>query len=134
MTVGARVGRWAALGASALGVLGCGKASIGGDVEGLLTIGQGVYGQTVQVDDVCPGGVCGVVAVSVEMTVTGPSLATAAMARSAGDKGFYELALPTGDFQICVQRAFQPCTTFSVASGTRVRRDLEYGAGGGFWR
>ncbi|MGZ6139388.1 MAG: hypothetical protein ACXWLA_01885 [Myxococcaceae bacterium] len=122
------------IGAVVVGVLGCGTTGIGHDVEGLLTISQGVYGQTYQVDDVCPGHACEVSAVSVEMTVSGALLPSSATVQSGGRLGFYELALPVGDFESCVAQAFQRCTQFSVSPGQRIRRDLEYGVGGGFWK
>ncbi len=121
------------IGAVVVGMLGCGSPGIGHDVEGLLTISQGVYGQTYQVDDVCPGQVCEVSAVSVEMTVSSPVLPSPATVQSGDRLGFYELALPVGDFESCVPQAFRRCTRFSVSPGQRVRRDLEYGVGGGFW-
>ena len=67
------------------------------------------------------------------MTVSSPVLASPATVQSGGRLGFYELALPVGDFESCVPRAFQRCTQFSVSPGQRLRRDLEYGVGGGFW-
>ena len=121
------------IGAAMIGVLGCGNTGIGHDVEGLLTISQGVYGQTYQVDDVCPGHVCEVSAVSVEVTVSSPVLTSTVTVQSGGRLGFYEIALPAGDFESCVPQALQRCTQFSVGPGQRIRRDLEYGVGGGFW-
>jgi hypothetical protein len=92
-----------------------------------------VYGQTYEVGDVCPGNACDVIAVSAEITVSSPVLPSPATGRSGGRLGFYELALPVGDFESCVPRAFQRCTQFSVSLGQRIRRDLGYGVGGGFW-
>ena len=121
------------IGAVVVGVLGCGNTGFGHDVEGLLTISQGAYGQTYEVDDVCPGNVCEVSALSAEITVTSQVLPSPVTVQSGGRLGFYELALPVGAFESCVPRAFQRCTQFSVSPGQRIRRDLEYGVGGGFW-
>ena len=41
--------------------------------------------------------------------------------------------IPVGDVESCIRQALQRCTQLPVGPGQRIRRDLEYGVGGGFW-
>ena len=133
MTRGSVAARWAVR-AAALSTMSCGPGGpIDHDLGSLVTIVQGIYGQVYSVSDVCPAGTCPETAVSVDLTVTGNALASPATVRSAGRLGFYELALPVGDFEICAPEGLQHCTSFTVSAGARERRDLEYGLLGGFW-
>jgi hypothetical protein len=102
--------------------MGCGGPGIDHDVEHLVTIAQGVYGQAYELSDICESGGCPEWAVpGLEFTVSGPMLAAPRTTRSGGPLGFWELALPAGDFTLCTTN--EDCTSVSISPGELERWD-----------
>lgn len=96
------------------------------DPDTLVTIDQGVYGLTVSG---CDTGDCSDQPYEhAPVTATPVAGGTAFSTTSDGD-GFFELALPAGDYQLCVHS----CTTITIIDATRIRRDFVSGPGGGVW-
>jgi hypothetical protein len=133
--------RCAAAAAVLASSLGCGSTTLDHHVERLLTIRQGIYGQVSVINDVCPDGVCPEAPVANELSVFGSALPSPVPVRSSATLGFYELALPQGSFEICYRYPSSPpdpsppdaCSAFAVVEEQRVRRDLRFGLGGGWW-
>ncbi len=111
----------------------CG-ASIDRDVSDRVTISQGVFGQTTRHDDV---GSNPVEYHQMDLVVFAAPRAQGVepVARvTSGERGFYEVELAAGDFEICT--TFDRCAQFSIGEGERARLDYEFGAGPGWsvWR
>ena len=105
-------------------VCGCG---LDRDIEGKVTIQQGVYGQLV---DGCDTSGCQDQPASGEtVTVYAASASHEYATASADGDGFYEIRLDTGDYTICTYA----CTEVTVPSGV-VRYDWTSGPGGGEWQ
>lgn len=109
----------------ALLVCGCG---LDRNVEGKVTIDQGVYGQLVQG---CDTSGCQDQPASHEHVVVyaASNSDIFASADTDGD-GFYEIALPAGDYTICTYS----CTEISVPDRSTIRYDWTSGPGGGVWQ
>ena len=108
----------------ALLVSGCG---LDRNIEGKVTIGQGVYGLLVQGCD--SSGCQDQPADGEHVTVYAASASTAfASADSDGD-GVYQIELPGGDYTLCTYA----CVPISVPGSATVRYDWTSGPGGGTW-
>jgi hypothetical protein len=108
----------------ALAVCGCG---LDRNIDGKVTIEQGVYGQLVSG---CDSSGCQDQPASGEHVVVyaASQSATFASADADGD-GFYQIALPAGDYTLCTYS----CTEISVPDRSTVRYDWTSGPGGGKW-
>ncbi len=121
--------------ASFLVAAACGSRTetIDRHVEDLVTIDQGIYGQITQLDDVgehrpsyLPGFGVYVYAVPPGTELGEPVAGTS----SEASRGFYEVALPTGDHLACT--SFQRCVVLTLAQGERLRLDYEFSVGPGW--
>jgi hypothetical protein len=107
----------------ALVVCGCG---LDRNIEGKVTISQGVYGQLV---DGCDTTGCQDQPASGEqVTVYAASASSRYASATADGDGFYEIELEAGDYTLCTYS----CTEVSVPDGL-VRYDWTSGPGGGHW-
>lgn len=96
------------------------------DPEADVSIAQGVYGLTISGCDV--GDCRDDPYAGARVTATPSGEGTVHTTTSDGG-GFFELALPTGSYELCVHN----CTTITIEPDRRVRRDFESGPGGGIW-
>lgn len=101
---------------------GCG-GSVDRNIEGRVTLSQGVYGQTIDYNDVAPGSF---EYMSEKLRVfAAPRGDSAAIAETTSDdRGFYEIQLETGDFEICIN-ADRTCHAFTIAEQARIRLDYQ---------
>jgi hypothetical protein len=115
-------------------VVGCGgrDATLDRHVEDLVSIQHGLYGQVTAVDDVgspaptyLPGFGVEAFAVPAGTTLGAPEASTTSAAR-----GFYELALPTGDHVVC--SSYGRCVVVTLADGELRRLDYEFSVGPGW--
>ena len=109
-------------------VLVLGGCGLDRNIEGKVTINQGVYGLLVQGCDA--SGCADQPAGGQHVTVYAASASTAfASADSDGD-GVYQIELPGGDYTLCITS----CVPISVPGDTTVRYDWKSGPGGGMWQ
>jgi hypothetical protein len=95
---------------------GCG-GGIDRDVEKYVTIDQGVFGQIVIGDDLGTEDDAYYSGLNIQLLpATGStSVATAV----SNDRGFYEMAAPPGDYQICGTLHGDWCKAFAIPMGLR---------------
>ena len=108
----------------ALLVCGCG---LDRNIEGKVTIHQGVYGQLVQGCDT--SGCQDQPADGETVTVYAASASNEYATATADADGFYEIRLDAGDYTLCTYS----CTEVTVPNGL-VRYDWTSGPGGGQWQ
>ena len=109
----------------ALVLCGCG---LDRNIEGRVTIQQGVYGQLVQGCDT--SGCQDQPAAGEHVVVYAASESSAFASADADGDGFYEIALPAGDYTLCTYN----CTQITVPDHALVRYDWTSGPGGGRWQ
>lgn len=102
---------------------GCGDG-IDRDIEGRITIEQGVYGLLVAGCDT--DGCHDQVAAHADVLVY--AAGEGDMAVTSDERGVYQVSLPAGDYTLCTSA----CTAVTVPYGT-VRYDWTSGPGGGHW-
>ena len=107
----------------ALLAVGCGDA-IDENIEGQITIEQGVYGLLISGCDT--SGCHDQPAAGEEVIVYAAGQDHQSV--TADDGGVYEIRLPAGDYTLCTS----VCTPVTVPAGT-VRYDWKSGPGGGAW-
>jgi hypothetical protein len=105
-------------------VCGCG---LDRNIEGKVTIQQGIYGQLVEGCDT--SGCEDQPASGESVTVYAASASYSYASATADGDGFYEIELPAGDYTVCTYS----CTQVSVPTGI-VRYDWTSGPGGGQWK
>lgn len=94
------------------------------DVSHLVTIQQGVFGQTTHSKDTWPASLSyETYPLDIFETPRGQSAPIAQV--TSGEMDFYEVALSAGDFEICVNG--DVCDGFTVPSNEHVRRDYQAG-------
>jgi hypothetical protein len=104
---------------------GCG---LDRNIEGKVTIQQGVYGQLVRG---CDTSGCQDQADSDEHVVVYAASESSAFATADSDgDGVYQIDLPPGDYTLCTYS----CTPINVPGQTVVRYDWTSGPGGGHWQ
>lgn len=104
-------------------VCGCG---LDRDIEGKVTIQQGVYGQLVAK---CGTSGCEDQPASGQHVTMYAASANGSYANATADgDGFYEIEVPAGDYTMCTSS----CTQITVPAGI-VRYDWVSGPGGGQW-
>lgn len=102
-------------------LFGCG---VDPAIEDLVTIQQGVYGQTTYYNDTVPTSHTYeryTVRIYAAPVADLPPL-TELVSGEEG-RGFFEAELPPGEFEVCVNA--RKCQPFTVASGETVRVDYE---------
>jgi hypothetical protein len=105
-----------------LAVCGCG---LDRNIDGKVTIDQGVYGQLVQS---CDAADCQDQPATGEHVVVYAASQSQAYASTDTDgDGFYQIMLPAGNYTLCTYS----CTAIAVAGV--VRYDWTSGPGGGKW-
>ena len=108
----------------ALLVGGCG---LDRNIEGKVTIQEGVYGQLVQGCDT--SGCLDQPDSDEHVVVYAASQSSAYANADSDDDGIYQIELPGGDYTLCTYS----CTPISVPEQTLVRYDWTSGPGGGHW-
>ena len=108
----------------ALLVAGCG---LDRNIEGKVTISQGVYGQLVEGCDT--SGCQDQPASGEHVVVYAASESTTFASADSDDDGVYQIELPGGDYTLCTYS----CTPISVPESSLVRYDWTSGPGGGHW-
>jgi hypothetical protein len=108
----------------ALVLFGCG---LDRNIEGRVTIQQGVYGQLVQGCD--SSGCQDQPAAGEHVVVYAASQSSVYASADADGDGFYQVELPAGDYTLCTYS----CTEISVPDHALVRYDWTSGPGGGRW-
>jgi hypothetical protein len=105
-------------------VCGCG---LDRNIEGKVTIQQGVYGQLIQG---CDTSGCQDQPDSGEHVVVYAASQSSAFASADSDgDGVYQIELAAGDYTLCTYS----CTPISVPGQSTVRYDWTSGPGGGHW-
>lgn len=113
--------RWCLI---ALLAVGCGD-SIDENIEGQITIEQGVYGLLISGCDT--SGCQDQPAAGAEVLVYAAGQDEQSV--TADGNGVYEIRLPAGDYTLCTSS----CTPVTVPTGSTVRYDWKSGPGGGEW-
>lgn len=108
----------------ALVVCGCG---LDRNIDGKVTIDQGVYGQLITGCDT--SGCQDQPAAGEHVVVYAASQSSTYASADADTDGFYEIALPAGDYTLCTYS----CTEITVPDRSTVRYDWTSGPGGGRW-
>ena len=103
---------------------GCG---LDRNIEGKVTIGQGVYGLLVQGCD--SAGCQDQPAGGEHVTVYAASASSAFASTDSDSDGVYQIELPGGDYTLCTYS----CVQISVPGAATVRYDWTSGPGGGHW-
>ena len=109
-----------------LAVLVCG-CGLDRNIDGKVTIEQGVYGQLIEGCD--SSGCQDQPAAGEHVVVYAASQSTVFASADADGDGFYEIALPAGDYTLCTYS----CTQITVPDQSVVRYDWTSGPGGGHW-
>jgi hypothetical protein len=110
----------------ALLLAGCGDG-VDRDIEGQITIDQGVYGLLISGCDT--SGCQDKPAANENVMVYSPG-ETAVHASVTSDRsGVYQIDLEPGDYTLCTYA----CTPLTVPAADRVRYDWTSGPGGGHW-
>ena len=118
--------------ASIFALVSLNSCGVDPNIESMLTIHQGIYGQTTSASDVAPDTSSHYnqmeIRVFPEMsTFAGvPPIATT----TSNDRGFYEIALEPGSYQLCT--SFGRCVTATVQANSHPRWDYEFSAGPGW--
>ncbi len=109
-------------------VLVLGGCGLDRNIEGKVTIDQGVYGLLVQGCDTsgCQDQPAGGEHVTVYAASGNGAFATA----DSDSDGIYQISLPGGDYALCTYS----CTQISVPAAATVRYDWTSGPGGGNWQ
>ncbi|HUS28717.1 MAG TPA: hypothetical protein VMZ53_09410 [Kofleriaceae bacterium] len=110
----------------ALVLVGCGDG-VDRDIEGQITIDQGVYGLLISGCDTsdCQDRP----AAGEHVMVYSPGLNTVYATGMSDRSGVYQLDLEPGDYTLCTYA----CTPITVPASDRVRYDWTSGPGGGHW-
>ncbi|MBV8761358.1 MAG: hypothetical protein JO257_28935 [Deltaproteobacteria bacterium] len=104
---------------------GCG---LDRNIEGKVTIDQGVYGLLVHGCD--SSGCQDQPAGGEHVTVYSASASSAYANADSDSDGVYQINLPAGDYTLCTYS----CTPISVPDASIVRYDWTSGPGGGHWQ
>jgi hypothetical protein len=121
---GSALARAYALVAAGLSIIAPAGCSTGVDrnIEHLVTIASGIYGQTTETNDV---GRPETKYISMTLSVYGKDGALVASERS-GRQGFYEFQLAAGAYRLCT--SFRRCTDAVIAGNQKLRCDYDVGA------
>jgi hypothetical protein len=110
----------------ALFLVGCGDG-VDRDIEGQITIGQGVYGLLISG---CDTADCQDKPAAGEMVMVYSPGENVVHASVRSDRtGVYQIVLEPGDYTLCTYA----CTPITVRAADRVRYDWISGPGGGHW-
>jgi len=130
---------WLVLSVPLLAVAACDDDPIDRDIEGEVTIENGVYGQlSTQQDHV---GTSAHVLPDVRVTAYAGSPVTIVEMAITDDRGFFQMETGPGDFAMCTNMATPaqgtsnpgPCTIVTVRDSGNVRRDWVQNLSGGNW-
>ena len=105
------------------------------EIEDLLTITQGIYGQATSYDDVGDNPVRYNPGFRIEVFDQIPSFDPAdgiepLQSVVAGERGFYEIELETGSYCVCT--TFRRCLSADIFESELLRLDYEFSAGPGW--
>ncbi len=129
--------RWVGL-ALVLGAAGCGDDGIDRDVEDLVTITQGIYGQVTSTNDVgdvetryLPGFEIDVFPVPPIFPAPDDEHGVPVATTESGARAFYEVALDPGDYVVCT--FFGRCIDITVLEGALMRLDYSFSIAPGWF-
>jgi hypothetical protein len=118
--------RFALYALSLVSLAGCGDG-VDRNIEGQVTIDQGVYGLLVTGCDT--SGCQDKVAVGEHVMVYAPGKSVVFASATSDHNGVYQIDLEPGDYTLCTYS----CTPLTVPTADRVRYDWTSGPGGGHW-
>ena len=110
----------------ALLLVGCGD-SVDRDIEGQITIDQGVYGLLISGCDT--SGCVDKPAAGEQVMVYSPGESQVHSTATSDRSGVYQINLEPGDYTLCTYA----CTPITIYNADRVRYDWTSGPGGGSW-
>ena len=111
----------------ALLLVGCGDG-VDRDIEGSITIEQGVYGLLISGCDT--SGCLDKPAAGEHVMVYSPGEDIVHATVTSDRGGVYQIDLEPGDYTLCTYA----CTPITIVSSDRVRYDWTSGPGGGSWQ
>lgn len=96
------------------------------EVESLVTVEQGVFGQTIYYNDTAPGtfryASYEIAIYALPRDATAPAVAQPSSTQA---RGFYEAALAAGEYEVCLASRPYPCHGLTVAEGEVKRLDYQ---------